>query len=181
MKKNVYWGIITFTVLLGVAGVFLMMDKNTDHKNVLEQITKDHLKNEKIQQVFPISDICQHPKCSALLSRTDDHLVKCKAKVRAWFGKKDCNREYYTCQSSTCDRPGEHLVKGDCGDNYLQKEASKHARYTIPCPVPDIDDHGTKVACYSTEAFVCKHNHFFRPILIYGSSSDSRSGNGGGK
>ena len=181
MKKNVYWGIITFTVLLCVASVFLMMNKNTDLKDVFEQITKDQKKNEKSQQDVPINHICEHPKCTQMLSRADYHLVNCKEKVRVWYGRKNCDKEYYTCQSITCDKPGEHLVKGDCGHYYLQKKASEHARYTIPCPVTEIDDHDTKVACYSTEAFVCKHNHFFRPILSYGSCSSSRPSNGGEK
>ena len=128
-----------------------------------------------ITESRPDSYQCEHNECELMLPRQDYHFRVCKEKVNGLWGERDCDRSYYICQSSTCDRPGEHLVTGGCGERYPQKEASDHAAYTIPCSEEYTDSGGVRVVCYATEAFICQHVHFFRPSSSSGSDTGSDS------
>ena len=122
---------------------------------------------------------CEHDDCEDALPRKDYHFRRCKEKVKGMFGygEDDCDREYYICQTHTCDRPGEHLITGACGERILQKNADDHAVYNLPCRFISADmQTGNTVFCNDTGEFVCTHNHSY-PSNSEGSDSGN-TGNG---
>ena len=125
---------------------------------------------------------CEHDDCEDALPRQDYHFRRCKKKVKGMFGygEDDCDREYYICQTHTCDRPGEHLITGACGERILQKNADDHAVYNLPCRFISADmQTGNTVFCNDTGEFVCTHNHSY-PSNSEGSDSGSNTGSNTG-
>lgn len=154
-------GIIGITALIGITyrkgGVEYTVGWSTGSSSTSTTIRQD--------SSMPSGATCEHAECTVFLPRADSHKVTCKKKVYFALGsviRKNCNRKYYVCQTSTCPNDGKHIITHACGHEDEKEDDWKHAMQAS-CS-GSTTRNGSTVYCQSTNFYLCQHdNHDWPP------------------